>query len=97
MKTQTKPGQPEPLAPLFAGLAVLIGGSLLVGVTWLVITYDTASYVIIAALSCIAALAVVALCLWLAVKGNWRARLLAAGMAVGLVLLVLDASGVMAR
>lgn len=94
MGTQTKPGQPEPSTPLLAGLvAVLIGGSLLAGVTWLVITYDAASYVIVAALSCIAALAVVALCLWLAVKGNWRARVLAAALAAGLALLVLWAVG----
>ena len=88
--TQTKPGQPEPLEPLLAWLAVLLGGSLLCLLTWLVITNEAAAYVIIAALSCIASLAVVALCLWLVIRGNWRARLLAAVLFAGMLWLVTE-------
>lgn len=73
---------------LAARLAVLIALSVLAWAVapagvWLVRAY------LIAALSAVVSLAVVASCLYLAVRGNWRARVLAAGIYVALIGLVL--------
>lgn len=84
-----RPGRTEagPLMTL-AFLAVLFGAgaagwAVLVGVVWLVWAYT------LVAGSIVVALAVVALCAWLAVKGNRRAQILAAVIGGGVIVFVL--------
>jgi hypothetical protein len=84
-----RPGHPDGAHPLaiLAHLGALFGAgalgwALLIGVGWLAWTYTLVTG------SVIAALAVVALCAYLAVRGNWRARVLAAVIGGALVVLV---------
>lgn len=84
-----RPGHPDGAHPLaiLAYLGVLFGAGalgwvLLIGVGWLVWTYT------LVAGSVIVALALVALCAYLAVKGNRRARALAAVIAGAVIVLV---------
>ena len=88
----TRPGRPEGVRALvvLAHFGVLfalgtLGWALLLGSIWL--AWIARVYVLLAAAVLLAS-GVVTLCLWLAVKGNARARGLAAGIFVGLVLFV---------
>lgn len=83
-----RPGQPEiPAGQVLAFLAMLFGAgalgwALLIGVAWLAWAYT------LVVGSIVAALAVVTLCVYLAIRGNVRARVLAAVIFGALVVLV---------
>jgi hypothetical protein len=87
--TYTRPGHPDGAHPL-AVLAFLgalfgagaLGWALFIGVCWLVWTYT------LVAGSAIVSLAVVTFCAYLAIRGNRRARVLAAVIGGALVVLV---------
>lgn len=86
--TYARPGRVDPpawqvlvfLGTLFGAGA--LGWAILIGVCWLVWAYTLVT------LSVIASLAVVTLCAYLAVRGNRRARVLAAAIVGGLIVLV---------
>jgi hypothetical protein len=87
--TRNRPGHPDGAHPLavLAYLGGLFGAgalawALLMGVGWLVWTYTAVAG------SVVGALAVVAFCTYLAIRGNRRARVLAAVVVGALVVLV---------
>jgi len=88
LPTYTRPGHPEahPLAVL-GFLGALFGAGALAWALFICVVWLVWAYTLVAG-SVIVALAVVTLCVYLAVKGNGRARVLAAVIFGALVMLV---------